>query len=498
MRGIILISIFFVFTNVIHAQCFYIKTVLADACGDPEGENEMVFLTTNEAIYLPDLSVDWPNNPFLNWCNAPNVTQQLNQTINNNCGLIIEPINDTVPANSNLLIVTSTNVLINANSFADLIDTLYIVYQCAGNTAGHFSNTANSTRTLQIFYNGSNCTSGQSVSYIPTQLIGGDGAIISYDTLGVGTYSNTGCNAPVPSLRPFWSFTNTICNDFGIIDLNSLLSPNATPNGIWSGDTTNSHFFDPTNQLGTFQLTYTVSSTSNCVAPRDSTIIFNVVDPPTGRDTIQRCDSILQFGSWIKEDTIIPIIVSNPNPYLCDSTVFRFYDIQTPNFTLEPQNIQVYSGEEIPFQIQGNDFQFSYYSDNDSCIFPCANTSILAQGDELYTFEIVDTLSTCSVFQSIQISYIYNSQLNIPTAFTPNGDGVNDNYQLYGKDLQQIEFQLFSKWGELLFKGNSLSDKWDGKFRGKAIESGLLLLRINASGKDGKKYEIVEKVKLIR
>ena len=177
--------------KVSYAQCFTIETLLADACGDPEGENEMVTLRINQDVDIDNLVFDWPNNNFLGWCPEPNKTNLLNQTIANACGFLLEPPNGIVPAGEKLIVVSSTNMLVTANSFANLSDTLYIIYQCAGNTSGHFSNSANSPRTLQVSYTGS-CTSAQTVSYTATNLIGGDGGAIYYDTLGNGTYYNTG------------------------------------------------------------------------------------------------------------------------------------------------------------------------------------------------------------------------------------------------------------------------------------------------------------------
>jgi len=151
MKKKLLIS-FLVFSINLFSQCFSIETILADACGNPEGENEMVVLRINQDIDVANLVFDWPNNSFLSWCSSASLTQQLNNTIVSSCGLLLEPPLGIVPANSKLLVVSSTNMLVNANSFDGLTDTLYIIYQCAGNTAGHFSNSASSPRYLTVSY----------------------------------------------------------------------------------------------------------------------------------------------------------------------------------------------------------------------------------------------------------------------------------------------------------------------------------------------------------
>ena len=482
----------------LNGQCFTIESVLADACGDPEGENEMVTLRVNQNLDINNLSVDWPNNNFLNWCPEPTKTAQLNQTIVSSCGFLLEPPGGIVPAGEKLIMVTSTNMLVNANSFQGLTDTIYIIYQCAGNTQGHFSNMGSGTRTLEIFYNGT-CLGAQAVSYTPLDLVGGDGGAVYYDTLGNGTYYNTNCNAPVPGLNPFWNFPQRICNDFGVVDLNDFLSGNATTDGTWSGDTVNNNFFDPQGKLGTYTITYTVEDISSCLGTADSTLQIIVENPAIGSDTIARCDSIFQFGFWIYEDTLLEIQVASPDVYRCDSIVRRFYQINQTNFDLNPSFITINSGASFEAEITGNNFSYSYLSPSgDSCNFPCNNLELSPSSSGNYTFRIVDNDSGCEGTYTLEVALNYYSELNIPNAFTPNGDGANDVYKLYGKDIQQLKYQIFGRWGELIFEGTDFKESWDGTFKGKALASGIFLLQVEASGKDGQRYEKVQKIKLIR
>ena len=54
----------FVFTNT-NAQCIEIESILVDACGDPEGSNEMVRIQTGaSALHTADIFVDWATNSF--------------------------------------------------------------------------------------------------------------------------------------------------------------------------------------------------------------------------------------------------------------------------------------------------------------------------------------------------------------------------------------------------------------------------------------------------
>lgn len=51
----------------------------------------------------------------------------------------------------------------------------------------------------------------------------------------------------------------------------------------------------------------------------------------------------------------------------------------------------------------------------------------------------------------------------IPNFFSPNGDGVNDYFFGSGIGIIKYEMFIFDRWGNLIFQGNELNDKWDGK-----------------------------------
>ncbi len=482
-----------------YSQCFSIETVLADACGNPEGENEMVVLRIDQSIDIANLDVDWPNNSFLGWCTNPAKTILLNNTISSSCGLLLEPVLGIVPANSKLLIVTSTNMLVNANSFDGLTDTLYIVYQCAGNTSGHFSNSASSLRYLTVNYNGT-CVQSETVSYLGSSLPGSDGGAIFYDLNGNETYYNTGCNAPVPTMRPNWSFPSEICNTYGLLDLKDFLSPNTTQGGSWSGDIENLHFFNTINKLGTYSITYTVNDPNSCLQSTDSTIMIEVVEAEYEYDTIVVCDSIEYRNYWYTKDSTIYLPVNIGNEYLCDITIVRTYDIETAGFTLLDNDVSLESGASFDFEILGNDpFQYSFSNfEYDSCSFPCIGKTIYPTDHSVYYVDVINEINKCKNTIKLNVTINYQSVLDIPNIFTPNNDGENDVFKLYGSDIERIKFNIYSKWGELLFTGNKLTDYWDGTYNSKPLENGNYVLQIEAAGKDGKQYKEVVNISLVR
>jgi gliding motility-associated-like protein len=50
----------------------------------------------------------------------------------------------------------------------------------------------------------------------------------------------------------------------------------------------------------------------------------------------------------------------------------------------------------------------------------------------------------------------------IPTAFTPDGDGINDVFEVAGPQSQTYEFIIYNRWGQPVFRADELSDRWTG------------------------------------
>lgn len=65
-------------------------------------------------------------------------------------------------------------------------------------------------------------------------------------------------------------------------------------------------------------------------------------------------------------------------------------------------------------------------------------------------------------------------QIYIPSAFTPNNDGINDSLEIKGKTSQIIKFnmKIFNRYGEQVFEINDVNKKWDGIYKGKVVNQG--------------------------
>ena len=75
------------------------------------------------------------------------------------------------------------------------------------------------------------------------------------------------------------------------------------------------------------------------------------------------------------------------------------------------------------------------------------------------------------------MTVVPNYNIYVPNAFTPNNDGINDYFEVFGnkKAIQYIDIAIFDRWGEVVFRSNDLDFKWDGSYKGTMLEPGTFV-----------------------
>ncbi|MFM7566603.1 MAG: gliding motility-associated C-terminal domain-containing protein [Flavobacteriales bacterium] len=99
------------------------------------------------------------------------------------------------------------------------------------------------------------------------------------------------------------------------------------------------------------------------------------------------------------------------------------------------------------------------------------------QNDSSATYYVIQQVNGCnSPPLAFEISVVPCAFI-VPSAFTPNGDGENDIWEIVGLDAKypMNQVQIFNRWGERLYEsiqGNYLMNPWDGTFKGEALPVG--------------------------
>ncbi len=118
----------------------------------------------------------------------------------------------------------------------------------------------------------------------------------------------------------------------------------------------------------------------------------------------------------------------------------------------------------------------------------CQITSVFPNETTTFTVVLTDTFGCVN---SDQITIYVTSEIWIPNAFTPDGDGINDLFMLKTFRIEELELYIFDRWGELLFQTTDKTQGWDGTYKGNPVKTEAYVWKIkykDINGKPGKRY----------
>lgn len=110
-----------------------------------------------------------------------------------------------------------------------------------------------------------------------------------------------------------------------------------------------------------------------------------------------------------------------------------------------------------------------------------------------------DAVNDPDLVATIRIT-ISTSMLEMPNAFSPNGDGVNDIYKAKDNHRSIVDFHayIFNRWGQKLFDWTDINNGWDGTHKGTPVKDGVYFVLVKAKGADGREYNIRRDVNVLR
>ncbi len=116
---------------------------------------------------------------------------------------------------------------------------------------------------------------------------------------------------------------------------------------------------------------------------------------------------------------------------------------------------------------------------------------------QTYTMTVTD-VNGCTYSDDIQIIVYTEPLINIPNAFSPNGDMVNDVFYVNGREIESIRLYVFNRWGAKLFETTDLTQGWDGTCRGKMMDAGVYVYMTEVQFALGKKEILKGSLTLLR
>lgn len=105
---------------------------------------------------------------------------------------------------------------------------------------------------------------------------------------------------------------------------------------------------------------------------------------------------------------------------------------------------------------------------------------------------------TCTAVDTVTVFVNFVAAVGVPSAFSPNGDGVNDELRVLGQGIARMNFKIFNRYGQLVFETSDQSQGWDGKFNGEDLNPGTFVYTLEVVFAEGEREVFTGDVNLVR
>lgn len=154
-----------------------------------------------------------------------------------------------------------------------------------------------------------------------------------------------------------------------------------------------------------------------------------------------------------------------PNPFALAGKVF--YVNAGPDQTLYPNQTVNLNATISTLNIDSIQWTPDLYLSSSTIADPSATP---AQTTE-YIITVTNDLG-CKARDSITLT-ILPDVLLIPTAFSPNDDGLNDVFRPLNKNIKKLNFQVYDRWGQKIYETDVIGDGWNGMYKDRKQDMGV-------------------------
>lgn len=119
----------------------------------------------------------------------------------------------------------------------------------------------------------------------------------------------------------------------------------------------------------------------------------------------------------------------------------------------------------------------------------------------LYVRVIITDSESEFTYESSPFSVtVSESKLEMPNAFSPNGDGINDVYKITYESIISLDAYIFNRWGQQIYHMDlsNVDEGWDGTYHGKQVKDGVYFIMVKAVGSDGVEYTKRKDINILR
>lgn len=206
--------------------------------------------------------------------------------------------------------------------------------------------------------------------------------------------------------------------------------------------------------------------------------------------------------SWVTDGTnIVSLIVSMGT---CADTAQQVVNVASVSAAFSNDNITIEQGDDVTLNLLaessiGSPLTIEWTPATDLSCDDCTSPVASPPGNTTYTVLMSDELG-CSAEADVTITVIRPNKLRVPTAFSPNGDDVNDIFRAVGYNVRSLSMKVYDRWGTLMYSAETddLLVGWDGLHNGLNAPLGVYVYYIDVVYTDDKTEHVQGNVTLVR
>jgi len=187
-------------------------------------------------------------------------------------------------------------------------------------------------------------------------------------------------------------------------------------------------------------------------------------------------------------------------PLGCSSTVTAKINSQPPIVLTNITPTQyITNGGSVQLNAE-NAWIYEWFPNDGTIDNPNINNPIAHPNDSVTVYTVVGQNEYgCKDTATVTVHLNQDVRDMIPTAFTPNDDGLNDEFRLIKFTYQKlVDFKIFDRWGNLMFETADYKKGWDGKFKGVPQDMGEYFYQIIVAYPEGMNKTVNGSFTLIR
>ncbi|UAY52290.1 gliding motility-associated C-terminal domain-containing protein [Ferruginibacter albus] len=233
-----------------------------------------------------------------------------------------------------------------------------------------------------------------------------------------------------------------------------------------------------------------------------ATLVLTILKATNSVTTINVCNTNLPFAwngqAYTQSGTYVMHV---PNVAGCDSLVTLQLTVIDNDFNVElsASDNDVLPGAAISLNTSGtSDYHIlSWKPKQDFLSQTSLNQNLIAKKT---TDIIVTAMSQLGCLDTVSLRLVVKdvNDFFVPNAFSPNNDGSNDFFSVYGSSVSSGRMSVYNQWGQLMFETADIKKGWDGTYKGKQQPAGVYNYIVTAVMYNGAAINTKGTINLIR